>query len=102
MEKVKVNLKLNSVQLRGFAALARYMCPVEIERIAREAGEAECILSALDEIQSALVTSQNGDSTRPGRSATLAKARGQGAAGKQTLKGLEDILLGGAANVDTQ
>jgi hypothetical protein len=102
MEKVKINLKLTSVQMRGFAALVRYMCPAEIERIAHEAGEAECILSALDEIQSALVTSQNGDSTSSGGSATLALVRGQDATGKQTLKGLEDILLGGAANVDTR
>jgi hypothetical protein len=95
MEKVKVNLKLNSVQLRGFAALARYMCPAEIERIAREAGEAECILSALDEIQSALATNTKRDTANLDSSEAPFIVSEQGEAGKQTLKGLEDALLGG-------
>ena len=54
MKKMQVNLSLTAAQVRGFAALARNLCPVEIERIALEAGEAECIQAALDELQWAL------------------------------------------------
>jgi hypothetical protein len=55
MEKVQINLALTSAQLRGCAALVRNMSPADIERVACESGEAECIFSALDELQWALM-----------------------------------------------
>jgi len=56
MEKVHINLALTSTQMRGCAALVRNMSPADIESIANESGEAECIFSALDELQWALAS----------------------------------------------
>jgi len=60
MEKVQINLALTSTQLRGCAALVRNMSPADIERVACESGEAECIFSALDELQWALTFCSDG------------------------------------------
>jgi hypothetical protein len=60
MEKVQINLALTSAQLRGCAALVRNMSPADIERVACESGEAECIFSALDELQWALMFCNDG------------------------------------------
>lgn len=102
MRRIDVTLRmdLTSHQLRGLTALTRCLGPMDIERIAGESGEAECILSALDQLQQALSGGSDVEGDKTAVAPSQAQGRGRCVAGRQNLKGLEVILRGGARPVD--
>lgn len=99
---VVLRMDLTNHQLRGLTALTRCLSPMDIERIASESGDAECILSALDELQWALSAGSDVSDNKTGNVRSSDVGREGKLEGRQTLKGLEAILRGGIGHVDRQ